>query len=251
MNGWITGGPEQRTGHYRSADGTLHIRFDALMRSDRQIERRDLETGILSFRADHMLFVVFVEEGDLNPTRCIRFVQVKRGHVRLRDRARVREPARTGRNALLETWSIDDVDGDRQLGSSRRRDGQVSTSTCDTPSTEQPQPYQVSVDYHVDFILYVVNCCTRFEIRTEQRGQKKPKKLPTVAQVLFAVPWSLDIQGAVPFGGNPARASFRQTLEDVEVAPPDGSLTPVLEDVRSDPRICQRIRLRQGPSPCH
>lgn len=246
------GGPDQKTGVYESSDGSLRIRFDGVQRDNRRIKQRDLERGFFAFDADRILFIVFIEKGDLNPTQCIRFVQVKRGSITLKDNVRVRQLGQNQPNPLTPNWTIDDVGGDGQLNSANRRDGSVSTSTCDRPSSNGVYPYQVSVNYDVEFILYVVNCCVP-TLRQEQ-GVKEKKKEPVAApnavrQVLFALPWSIEIVGRVPFGGQPAQASYRQKMSDVLVAPPDTSLTPVIPEVLGD-RICRPINLRTGPSTC-
>lgn len=252
MSNWNQGGPDQETGVYHNSDGSLEIRFDALQRDNRRIRRRELEHGVLSFRADQMLFIVFIEKGDLNPTECIRFVQVKRGRIVARDKDLKPRSLGTGQNnPLTEDWAIDDVDGDGQLGTSRRRDGQVSTSTCDTPQSQQPIPYAVNVNYHVEFILYVVNCCgPPVEEGREKRKKGKKKEPARQRQVLFALPWQIDVLGQVRIGRFQARARYTQQMGSVEVAPPDRSLTPVVPEILTASRVCRPIRLSRGPSPC-
>ncbi len=250
------GGPDQETGIYTSGDGSLQIRFDTLQRKNRKISPRDLKRGFLSFRADRMLFIVFKEKGELNVTDCIRFVQTKRGKIVAKDRDL--KPRLLGvrqRNPLSENWTIDDVDGDRQLGTTRRRDGVLSTSTCDTPGTRRPLRYLANISYRVEFMLYVVNCCGPPAKEEKPRKGKKKKKdgngdaAPT-RQILFAQPWEIEIFGQVRTGILQARARYSQKLGTVEVAPPDGSLTPVVPSILTDARICRPIRLRRGDSPC-
>lgn len=246
-----TGGPDQKTATYQSADGSLRIRFDALQRDNRRIVEQDLKTGFFGFDADRILFIVFIEQGDLDPTRCIRFVQVKRGTIELRDNVRIRRLATNQVNPLTEAWAIDDVGGDGQLNTPNRRDGLVSTSTCDRPSSNGIFPYQVSCDYDVEFILYVVNCCVPGPEK-EQRPPKKKKAAKNAAagrQVLFALPWSIRVQGRVPFGGQPAMASYVQRMGDAQAAAPDQSLAPVIPDVVAD-RICRPITPQTGKSTC-
>jgi hypothetical protein len=241
------GGPAQKTGVYHSSDGSLRVRFDALQRGNRRILAADLRGGFLSFDADRMLFIAFVEQGSLDPTQCLRFVQVKRGTITLKDRTRVRQLAVNQPNPLTPNWTIDDIGGDGQLNSANRRDGLVSTSTCDRPSSEGIYPYEVSMNYDVEFILYVVNCCVP---RAEKRVQRKgAANAATGRQILFALPWSIQIRGRVAFGGQAAMASYDQEMGDVQVAAPEQSLAPVIPAV-ADARICRPIRLRTGRSTC-
>jgi hypothetical protein len=246
-----TGGPAQKTGIYESADGSLRIRFDAVQRGNRVIEQTDLERGLLAFDADRIIFVAFVQRGDLNPTRCLRFVQVKRGTITLTDRVRVRQLGINQPNPLRADWGIDDIGGDGQLNTRNRRDGSVSASTCDRPSSNGAFPYEISADYNVEFILYVVNCCARQPNEERRAGQKKKKGAASAnrPQVMFALPWSIKIHGRVPFGGQPAEASYAQVMSDVQVAPPDGTLVPVIPAVVRPP-ICRPIRPRTGDSTC-
>jgi hypothetical protein len=245
---WIDAGPDRKSGIYTNSDGSLRIRFVAVQKSNLNIDRRELESGRLRFSADQMLFVVLVERGNLNPTRCIRFVQVKRGFIRLyRNNGGFEDVGPSLRkNKLFETWTIDDSSEPRdlQLGTKRRRDGLVTTSTCDTPGVtrEQTLRFQWRVEYSVEFILYIVSCCCG-------TVEGEESDAASGMQILFALPWEVKIQGSRPIAGRTIEPRYRQRMGEVVVAPPDHSLIPVINDVVS-PEVCKKIRLEKGGSPC-